>query len=360
MSALVLLALISSIAAEGEALHVEPAITTWLEMDSNANRVPDGALGGDNDPGKLRPPADDAERPTLDGLTRADATLALTLRQPGLHLSSESAAGVKLFFHEESERMAVAQSRATLITNRLPAELTLALSAFGKARLQRSGRRTYALVRGDATLERALFGVVWRAGLDGQAFEALDDARFSFAGGGVVLGARAPLGGAERLDLTLDLAGRGFPWAARDLNVPDGRERRTDGAGSLHLQLVSARRVFLSLGYALLRNESNARGESWWRHRAQALVGFRLPGQVTVSTSGSLQLTRYDDGVSIGQAWFLGDEDETQNMLELSLSKPLLGKLSVEARGALYGNELATEGARFSRQTAALGLRLEL
>lgn len=360
MSAAAVLALLWPLAAQGEALTVEPAITSWLEVDSNANRVPDGVLGGDDDPGKLRPPGPDAERPVLDGLARTEATLDLAFHGPGLRLTSESAAGVKLFVHEVGERLVVAQSRATLISQRLPAELTLVMSAFGKARAQRSGRRTYGLLRGDAVLERSLLGITWRAGLNGQAFEALDDPRFSFSGAGVVLGARAPLSAAERLDVALDLAGRGFPWASRDLNVPDGRERRTDGVGTLHVQLTSARRLFLSLGYSLSRDVSNARGESWWRHRGQALVGLRLPGELTVGAAGTVQLTRYDDGVSIGQAYFLGDEDETQNMLELTLSKPVLGKISLEARGALLGNELATEGARFARQTAALGVRVEL
>ncbi len=118
--------------------------------------------------------------------------------------------------------------------------------------------------------------------------------------------------------------------------------------------------MFLSAGYTLVRNDSNARGESWLRHRVQALVGFRLPGAVTVGAVGSMQLTSYDDGVSLGQAYFLGDEEETQNMLEVTLSKPVLGRISVEARGALFGNELASEGARFARQTAAIGVRVEL
>ncbi|MBI1945175.1 MAG: hypothetical protein HYS27_05735 [Deltaproteobacteria bacterium] len=360
MASPALLALAAALASQGEGLVVEPAITTWLEVDTNANRVPVGVLGGDADPGKLRPPGDDVERPSFDALARADAALDVAYSAPGLRLSAESAAGVKLFVEEEQERLVVAQSRASLVTARLPAELVLSLSAFGKARAQRSGRRTYAIARGDATLERALFGVAWRIGLEGQAFEALDDARFSFAGGGLVLGARAPLGDGERLDVVVDVAGRGFPFAARDLDNPDSRPRRTDGASTLSLHVTSARRLFLSAGYALVRNDSNARGESWLRHRVQALVGFRLPGSLTVGAVGSAQLTSYDDGVSLGQAYFLGDEDETQNMLELTLSKPVLGGISLEARGALFGNELASEGARFSRQTAAIGVRVEL
>ena len=357
---MVLAILALAVAAQGEGLTVEPAITTWVEVDSNANRVPDGVIGEDADPGKLMPPGRDVERPVVDGLARADATLDIAWSAPGLRLSAESAAGVKLFVHEVGERLVVAQSRASLVTSRLPGELTLSLSAFGKARAQRSGRRTYALARSDAVLERALFGVAWRGGLVGQAFQALDAPRVSFGGGGVVVGARGPIGDAGRLDVARALAGRGFPFAPRDLDNPGARARRTDGATTLSVQAISARRLFLSVGYLLTRNDSNARGESWLRHRVQALVGFRLPGELTVGAVGSVQLTSYDNGVSLGQAYFLGDDDETQNMLELTLTKPVLGPVSVEARGALFGNELAAEGARFARHTAGIGVRVEL
>ncbi len=360
MSALPALALAAALAAQGEGLRVEPAITSWIEVDTNANRVPDGVIGDDESSGKLTPPGAQPERPTLDGLARTDAVLEVSWSAPGLRLASESAAGVKLFVESADERLVVAQSRATLATTRLPGELVLTMSAFGKARAQRSGRRSYGVLRADGGVERALLGVTWRAGLEGQTFQAFDDARFSFAGGGVVLGARAPLGDAERVDVVADLAGRGFPFAARDLDNPAARARRTDATTTVSAHVVSARRLFLSAGYTLVRNDSNARGESWLRHRVQGMAGLRLPGALTVGAVGSVQLTSYDDGVSIGQAYFLGDEDETQNMLELTLSKALLDGVSVEARAAFFGNELATEGARFARQTAALGVRVEL
>lgn len=360
MSALPALALATTLAAQSGSLVVEPAVTSWTEIDTNANRVPDGVIGNAPDPGKLAPPDGALERPAFDGLARADAALDVTWSEPGLRLSSESAAGVKLFLEQADERLVVAQSRATLITSRLPGELVLTMSAFGKARAQRSGRRSYGVARADGSVERALLGVTWRAGLEGQAFQAFDDARFSFSGGGLLLGARAPLGDAERLDVVADLAGRGFPYAPRDLDNPAGRARRTDVATTVSAHLVSARKLFLSAGYTLVRNDSNARGESWLRHRVQGLVGLRLPGALTVGAIGSLQLTSYDDGVSIGQAYFLGDEDETQNMLELTLSKAVLDGVSLEARAAFFANELATEGARFSRQTAAIGVRVEL
>ena len=55
MAPLALLALTVTLAAQGEALVVEPAITTWLEVDTNANRVPEGVIGGDDDPAPREP-----------------------------------------------------------------------------------------------------------------------------------------------------------------------------------------------------------------------------------------------------------------------------------------------------------------
>ena len=52
--------------------------------------------------------------------------------------------------------------------------------------------------------------------------------------------------------------------------------------------------------------------------------------------------------------------DPLVNSLSVTLSRPLFGGLYLEARGSVRGNELAIEGARFSRQTAAIGIRAEL
>ena len=56
----------------------------------------------------------------------------------------------------------------------------------------------------------------------------------------------------------------------------------------------------------------------------------------------------------------MGDDEESQNVLEVQLARPILGGVSIEARASFMGNELAAEGARFARQTAAIGLRAEL
>ena len=48
---------------------------------------------------------------------------------------------------------------------------------------------------------------------------------------------------------------------------------------------------------------------------------MRLPAEVTCTAQGALQITSYDDGVSVGQAYFLGDDEESQNVLEITLSE---------------------------------------
>lgn len=344
----------------GLALRLDPEIATWLELDTNARRLPSGELGADDT--KLLPPASRgvAELPVADGLVRTALLLDVEARRPGLVFRSDTALGLKLFFTQASERMIVGQTRASLTSARLPADLLVTLSALAKGRVQRSGARSYGLARGDVVVDKPLSPwLVLRAGGNGQAFHAFDVPLFSSAGGSVLVGARG-LFGPESVDALVEWGARGFPFAPRDLDDPRDPERRLDGVATGLVQLTSARRLYLSLSYLWTRNASNARGESFTRHRLAAVVGFRLPAEVTCVAQGALQLTAYEDGVSVGQAYFLGDDEESQNVLEITLSRPLLGGIFVEARVSFLGNELAVEGARFSRQTAAIGLRAQL
>jgi hypothetical protein len=352
----------ADVAAPGAfSLRLDPQIVTWLELDTNARRLPSGRL--EEDPGHLVPPVDrtaPAPLPVADGLVRAAATLTAEARAPGLLLRSDSAIGLKLFFTQASERMMVAQTRGTLSSARLPGDLVLTLSALAKGRAQLSGVRSYGLTRGDAVVDRPLLPwLALRAGAHGQAFHAFDVPLFSSAGGGALAGARGSFG-PEHVDVLFEWGARGFPFAPKDLTDPAQPARRLDGVTTALVQVTSARRLYLSAGYLLVRNGSNARGESWTRHRLSALIGFRLPSELTCTAQGALQITGYDDGVSVGQAYFLGDDEESQNVLEVSLSRPLFGGLFAEARASFMGNELAVEGARFSRQTVAIGLRSQL
>ncbi len=346
---------------------VEPQVTTWIELDTNAPRVSDEPIqeipdDDDDDFVSPDPLAPKPVVPVADGLVRSELSLAAMVQDDGLILRSDSALGVKLFATQRNERMVVGQTRATLSTSNLPGGAVLTLSAFAKGRAQVSGARTYGLLRTDSVVDKAVLDwLVVRVGASGHAFQAFDAGVFSSAGASAIAGTRATLGAGEHLDLVVDAGGRGFPFAPEDLNqAPDDPDRRADAVVTGILQITSARRLYLSGGYLITRNASNARGESYTRHRLSGVVGMRLPADVTCTAQGAVQITSYDDGVSVGQAYFLGDDEESQNVLEITLSRPIWGGFYVEGRAAFFGNELAVEGARFSRQTAALGIRAVL
>ena len=95
-----------------------------------------------------------------------------------------------------------------------------------------------------------------------------------------------------------------------------------------------------------------------------AAAGALLPAQVFVSAQGALQLTQYDDGVSLGQRFYLDQDEESQNLLVLNARRALLHTASqtiaLEVRAAFYSNELTSNGATFTRTTLSIGLRAEL
>lgn len=344
LAVLLLVILGGQVPQPGVALRAEPSIALSLEHDSNARRLPAEGEGSDV---------------VDDQLLRAAANGRLEIVRRPFLLRADGAGGLKLFFHERSERMVVGQLRLQFLAG-LPTGAVLSMSTFMKSRAQLSGSRSYGLLRSDAVIDRPLmWGFSIRAGLTGQAFHAFDNALFSSTGGSVFLAGR--LGeGAEYADLLVDAALRGFPFASKRPEVEGARERRIDTPLTMSLQAVSARRLYLQGSWTLTRNESNARGESWTRHRLQVLAGTRLPAEATITTSLALQWTSYDDGISLGQRYFLADDDETQNVLDVMLSRPLFAGLILEGRLSFMGNELARDGARFYRQTASIGLRANL
>ncbi|MDP2341659.1 MAG: hypothetical protein Q8O67_11935 [Deltaproteobacteria bacterium] len=331
------------------AVDIEPQVALWGELDSNPKRLPENAV-----PGSSASSADAAP----DGLLRFAGSVVVDADAPGRVLRLDAALGGKLFMAASTERMLVAQARAVGASS-FGDGFTLASTASGKLRGQLSGQRSYGSFRGDVAVDHGVLpGLSVRGGLEGGSFLAFDNALFSFAGGGLVLGARYSHD-KERVDVVVDGAVRGFPFAPP---VPGSvsDERRVDLPVVVGVTGTSARRLYLQVGYTLVRNDSNADGERYTRHRVQLNAGTRLPALVTVTTQLALQLTSYDDGVSAGQSYFIADDDETQNLAEITLQRPLFGGLIVEARLGLLSNELSSDSARFSRATAALGLRADL
>lgn len=337
--------------AGAPALHLDPQIGLWLEEDTNPHRLPEQPVDEDNG---------DVVDIVPDGLLRFAVTVDVDASGNGRLLRLDSALGGKLFFTAATERMLVAQSRATAAAV-VDDDTAVIAGASAKLRGQQSGARSYGNFRGDLAVERTLLqsggsGFAVRAGVDGASFMAFDNALFSFAGGGLLAGARYTHE-KERVDVVVDAGVRGFPFAAVARGSDD---RRVDVPLVVAVSAASARRLYLAGAYTLVRNETNARGEGYTRHRLQFTGGARLPAQVTATTQLALQLTSYDNGLSLGQQYFLADDDETQNLVELALSRPLFGGLIFEARAGFLSNELAQDGARFARATAAIGLRCDL
>jgi hypothetical protein len=324
------------------------ALSLWLESDTNPGRIAGDALNDDEAPLAVVP----------DALVRAASTAAVDVLAPRMRVHADVAGGGKLFFTAASERMVVGALRAAAVVA-LDDVTTVLAQGSAKLRAQRSGARTYGALRIDAAVERALAaGWSCRLGAAGVAFEAVDEPLFSSAGGSPTLGLgwRA---GRERIDLLADVGPRVFPAAPREPGVVDD-SRRLDLPASLTISATSARPLFLHGAVTAMRNDSNARGEAFTRLRAQGALGVRLPAAVTATAQLAAQWTAYDDGVSLGQRYFLDADDETQNVAELALTRALWGGLAVDARVRAFSNELSAGGARFARTTAAIGLRAAL
>ncbi len=334
-------------------LDAQVAVST--EIDSNAKRLPSGTIDG--------PYAIDTTAIAPDGLLRADSSLRAAWRTDAVALDADGATGLKLFFTQATERMAVGQARLSLRVAQLPLHTVGTASALIKARAQLSGERSYTVARVDTGLQRSWLLSSWdlavQGGVNVQGFHAFDNALLSAAQAEAFAGLRVLPTRAERFELTLASGPHVYPFATATAPLAV-TNRRTDVNASATLAVSSARRIVLGAAYVLSRNSSSAANESYTRHRVSAVVGFALPQRITCSAHGALQITQYDAGVSGAQVYFLGDDEDNQNTFEVQLARPLLGGISIEARGGVMGNELAVQGARFFRQVAAIGLRAEL
>ncbi len=324
------------------------------EVDTNARRV---AI----DP---KAPANQNPEVVADALMRGQMSLAGALVRPKQRFNLRLDAGGKMFAALASERMGVAQLQSNVDVVVAPA-VAFYGRLFSKVRAQVSLARSYTIHRADVGASIAVWGpFTIRPSVYGAGFHGVGTPQFSSTASGLGLGGSARLTAQERLDLSGDMGLRVYPFAYpvdEQGNIAGPISgRRVDAPFRATLSFSSARLLFLNVSYTLLRNASNSFGESFTRHRLRALVGARLPALVTLSAQGSLQVTTYDQGVSVGQRLFLADDDESQNVLQIKLSRPLLEGISIEGRVAFFGNELAREGVRFSRTTLSVGLRANL
>jgi hypothetical protein len=327
-------------------LETHQGVSVLAEYDTNARRL-------------AFEKEESGDTPSIvvgDGLMRTVADFRATGKMGSFVLDFDAAMGTKMFYALGAERMGVGQFQS-----RFDFPLFMGFRGrvhqFTKMRGQSSFIRSYAVEKTTGMIYRNLLGMMLRSGVQSNTFYSVDSGLFSSHGPDHFSGASLFFTAKESLDLESGIGFRAFPFllAGNEAVLP-----RLDAPFRFSVAATSQRNLFFSSGYLFIRNFSNARGESYFRHRFFGSFGFRLPADILCTIRGTFQFTQYDDGVSIGQQLFLADDDESQNSAQLYLSRPWIGGLHTEARLAWYGNEWARNGLEFTRVTAALGLRYYL
>ncbi len=344
---LLLLALLGAAPASAAELVVQPSFTLMGEYDTNARRQ---AIDEDLD----------VNKPVGDGLLRARAGLFLSTSAIGGQLNLNADLGLKRFATERGQSMSVAQVQGSFV-RRLPWDLLISLNQFTRARGQLSGVRTFGLTRTDLGVAKALpFGVWLQASAIAVGFYSVDAVLFSSIQSGVRFDGAYFVTPFERIGVFGGIGARGYPLLSAITESGTSDRGRVDAPLTAGATFSSTRAVYLSVGYTLTRNWSNSFGDSFTRHRLNAIVGVQLPLEITLSGQAALQLTSYDNGLSVGQRLLLADDDERQNNLTVGVSRPFLWGMFTEARLAVYGNEFARERVSFLRTTAGIGIRWTL
>jgi hypothetical protein len=118
--------------------------------------------------------------------------------------------------------------------------------------------------------------------------------------------------------------------------------------------------VTASLTYAFTDLSSNSFGESLSRHRLIAALGTRLPWELVALLQGSVQLTRYPDGVVLSPDFQIDVEEENQNSVSAKLVRPISEHVDVEARYGLYHAVFEANGLTYLRHLGWVGLSWRL
>jgi hypothetical protein len=220
--------------------------------------------------------------------------------------------------------------------------------------------------------QRVTLAVGWRA------FAYKPDGRYDFAGEQVQLGWRRTFGVAEddvaeddtwEVAVDATFASRRYADVARVNGcAPDAPL----GAGCLaatdrdRADLVSGGSVEVAWSGALLVSGrydvtailSNSFGQSLVRHRVEVAATVEAWWSIVATGRAVVQVNQFLDPLLLSRdiGALTIDGEENRNAVTLHLSRELGDHLTVEARGSLYANELATQELRFRRQTAYLGL----
>ena len=112
----------------------------------------------------------------------------------------------------------------------------------------------------------------------------------------------------------------------------------------------------LSVSYAYLDDASNSYGETLRRHRLGVAAGVSLPWELTALAAGTLQLTRFPDGVYLSPELSVLDDDENSSSVSAKLVRALGPHVELDLRYAFYFNELPSNHFLYRRHVVSVGV----
>jgi len=283
--------------------------------DGDASLHAEGGAGVDTNPGR-----------SIGGAGPADGFAIALLRARGV----AGGGGLRLAATlDEAVRLYRREAQASAIASRLDTAARLPLGAGLVAGADLSARdlteRGHGLdqdaLHGEGSL--AWTGGAWGAALSGgwTLFAPREATLRPFLASGPEAALR--LSWAPSADDVLS-AGYGVAWASFprwDAVASGGRDDRTQTA-SVEWARTSDDFI-VSVGYAYAWNRSSADGGNFDRHRVAARGAATLPLDVTVALRIALQWSSYPRPLFLPQQLLLAEGQESQDALELRLTRPL-------------------------------------
>jgi hypothetical protein len=294
----------------------------------------------------LAPGADtNALRETFGGRVRPDGLLSATVQSALLGaferggISASGALGGKLFASQHDADLIAARMELAARL-RLVGPLFGSLQAGGKDLTERGHVRDYDTAHAGGGLDSLLFGLRFQAsgGYALVAPRSLLSRAFSARGPtAAVTGTFTTDDRSHAVSLGWDLWYRRFP---RWFDPGEPGVARTDAAHTVTLGWQHKGDFVFGAGYAFTLNQSTVRGAIYQRHRIFFRGALEMPFDITGALQGQLQLSRYPEGIFVGEQ-LLGDNDENQSSMEARLTRPMGEKWDLFLGLSVYGSELA-------------------
>lgn len=130
-------------------------------------------------------------------------------------------------------------------------------------------------------------------------------------------------------------------WELRVRNHPKWPEERWDWANGLVVDWSRRGSPIVGGGVELTWNQSTVPGAAYFRNRLWMRAAGELPWDVTLAVLGSLQWSNYPGGLAADGERLLAENDESENALELRVSRPLWRDLEAALKLAAYGGEFS-------------------